>query len=215
MTTTTVPPSPPNPPLSPPPSETLGRQLVFPSTRAPVASPIGWSAIFAAAAVAIGLWLLLHSLGIGIGLAALDPNEKSSLRAAGIGLGIWSLLVPIIAMFIGGLVAGRTAPTFNTFSAIVHGIAAWAITAIGSVLVFATLLGATMSVVASSGSAAELGVNAQMGEAPGAADAAHTTGAVMLGLGVTMGLTLIAAIIGAAIGVRRERRDYVRQARAV
>jgi hypothetical protein len=296
MTTTTVP--------TPPASETLGRQIVMPATRAPVASPIGWASIFAAAAVALGIWLLLHLLGVGIGLTTIDPDENNSLKAIGIGIGVWSLLAPIIALFLGGLVAGRTAPTFSTFNAIIHGVAAWAITAIASVLVIGMMLGATVRAASSTASgAAEIAsragaqvsegspvgglgmdavttrinqklaergmppvqpeqLKAVLGEAAQRAargetmdrqrlteivarntaltgpqadqlaaeiegelgnlgqqaqqtalQVAETTGAVILGFSITLALTLAASVIGAAIGVRRERREYIRQAR--
>ena len=48
-------------------------------------------------------------LGVGIGLAAIDPHAADSPRAIGIGTGIWSVIAPLIAMFIGAFVAGRIA----------------------------------------------------------------------------------------------------------
>jgi hypothetical protein len=67
--------------------------------RSAIVSPVGWSAIFAAATVAVGTWLVLHLIGIGVGLTAIDPTDASSLRRVGIGTGIWSLIAPIIALF--------------------------------------------------------------------------------------------------------------------
>src|SRR5688572_16152819 len=64
-----------------------------------------WGAVFAGAIVSIGIWLLLYVLGLGIGLTAINPAEVGSLRGAGLTTGIWSLIVPIVAMFLGGIAA--------------------------------------------------------------------------------------------------------------
>ena len=123
--------------------ETLGPQIIVPSTkRAALPQPLGWASIFAAAVIAIGLTLLLHLLGIGIGLTAIQPDDPSSLRAAGIGTGVWSVIVPIIALFIAGLVVGRVGPTLDSWNAAIHGAATWALTTILAVIMVGMTLGA-------------------------------------------------------------------------
>lgn len=123
--------------------ESLGPALVVPPMRhVPISSPLGWSSIFVATAIAAGTWLVLHLLGIGIGLTAIDPDDAGSLEGVGIGTGIWSILVPLIALFVGGLVVGRTAPTVNTGNALIHAFAVWALTAIGSIILLGMMLGA-------------------------------------------------------------------------
>ena len=67
-----------------------------------------WSAIFGGALLATGVWILLQVLGTGVGLSAVDTSDASSLRGVGIGTGIWSIIAPLIAMFVGGLLVGRT-----------------------------------------------------------------------------------------------------------
>lgn len=122
-----------------------------------IASPIGWSTIFAAAVVAAAVWLVLHLFGVGVGLTSIDPDDSSSLRAVGIGTGVWSLIAPIIALFIGGLVAGRVAPTINTLNAVIHGAVVWGLTMLASVVVMAMVVGALVRGVAKvGGTAADL-----------------------------------------------------------
>jgi hypothetical protein len=117
--------------------------------RSTIASPIGWSSIFGATAVAIGVWLVLHLFGVGAGLTALDPDDPSTLRSVGIGVGVWGLIAPLIALFIGGLVAGRVAPTINTLNAVIHGAVVWALTALAAlVLVVMTAAAMTRGAVA-------------------------------------------------------------------
>lgn len=119
--------------------------------RAFVASPIGWSSIFAATAVTIGVWLALHLFGLAVGLIAIDPDNPASLRGVGIGTGIWSLIAPIVALFVGGLVAGRVAPTINSLNAAIHGAVVWAVSAILSLMLIGMMLGAVARVATAGG----------------------------------------------------------------
>jgi hypothetical protein len=154
-------------PTIPTETETLGRQLVVPTTRhSPIGSPLGWGTIFAAATVGLGTWLVLHLLGIGIGLTAIDPDDASSLRGVGIGTGVWSLIAPLIALFVAGLVAGRMAPTVNTWNAIIHAAAAWALTAIATIAMLGMMLGA-LGRAASSTASTAAGVAASAGAQAG------------------------------------------------
>ncbi len=134
--------------------------------RSAIVSPLGWSAIFAGATVAVGVWLVLHMLGIGIGLIAIDPDEADSLRAVGIGTGIWSAIAPLIALFIGGLVAGRMAPTINTANAAIHGAVVWGLTGIASLLLLATAVSSAVRGAADAGAAVGRGAAAAVGLAP-------------------------------------------------
>jgi hypothetical protein len=84
-----------------------------------------WSAVFGGAVLTIGLWILLQILGTGIGLAAIDPSHAGSLR--GIGTGIWSIIAPLIAMFIGSYVAGRLSGTRDRAVGAMHGSVIWAL----------------------------------------------------------------------------------------
>jgi hypothetical protein len=100
-----------------------------------------WGAIFGGVVMAAGIWIVLHLFGMGVGLTAIDPDETSSLRAIGIGTGIWSLIAPIIALFVGGLVVSRLAPTPNRLNRVIHGGLVWSV---------ATLVAITMLVMLAS-----------------------------------------------------------------
>jgi hypothetical protein len=89
-----------------------------------------WSAVFAGTVSSIGFWMLLQLLGVGVGLAAVNPNNAESLRNASVGATVWSLATPLIAMFCGGLLAGKLAQTFDRKIAGMHGLVTWAMTAI-------------------------------------------------------------------------------------
>jgi hypothetical protein len=91
---------------------------------------IRWSAVLAGAALALGLWNLFNLLFVGGALTAIDPDEIDHVRSFGIGTGIGSVLAPLIAMFIGGLVAGRLAAFYDDRVTAGHGALVWALTSV-------------------------------------------------------------------------------------
>ncbi|MBN1205995.1 MAG: hypothetical protein JXB05_13845 [Myxococcaceae bacterium] len=111
---------------------------------------LSWGAIFGGAFVALGIWILLYSLGLALGLSSVDPGDPGSARSAGIGTGIWSLIAPLIALFIGGLVAARTAGVVDKGGGALHGAVLWGLTTLAGVIVMgmalSSLLGAVFSV---------------------------------------------------------------------
>jgi hypothetical protein len=141
-----------------------------------VSSPIGWSSIFAATVVTLGVWLALHLFGIGVGLTALDPRDAGSLKGVGIGVGIWSVIAPLIALFIGGLVVGRVAPTINTLNAAIHGAVVWALSLLLTLLLLVNAFGMIARGAASAGSAVAGAVSSAAGAA--------TSGEMLQSLGI-------------------------------
>jgi hypothetical protein len=106
---------------------TITRETVLIDRRQP---RLRWSAVFAGAICSIGFWILLQLIGVGIGLASVDVDEVQSLRGAGVGTTVWSLISPLIAMFFGGLIAGKLSQTYDRKVAGAHGLVMWALTAI-------------------------------------------------------------------------------------
>ena len=106
---------------------------------------IAWGAVFAGVAVALVTQLLLNMLGLGIGLATLDPGTSDNPSASGfsIGAAIWWTLSGIIASFAGGWIAGRLAGKPKESTAGWHGITTWAETT----LVIVYLLSSAVSSV--------------------------------------------------------------------
>jgi hypothetical protein len=113
-----------------------------------------WSAVFAGTVLAIGLWILLQTLGMGLGLASVDTDNTGSLRAAGIGTGIWSIIAPLIALFLGALVAGRLDASRSAGVGAMHGAVVWALSTIVGLWLMLSILAALASGVARVGTAA-------------------------------------------------------------
>lgn len=126
------------------------RRTIFPA--APVR--VSWSAVFAGAITALGIWILLYAFGVAVGLSALNPESTSSLKGSGIFTGIWSLVVPLIALFCGGIVAAFSASPATRGVGAVHGIVVWSLTSILVFMFFASLIGSALNVAGEVGKTA-------------------------------------------------------------
>ena len=169
-----------------------------------------WTAVFAGAAVAVALWVVLQLIGMGAGLAAVDLDDSGSLRNVGVGTTVWSVIAPLVAMFVGGLVAGRLATTFDQKVGAAHGFVAWAISSLAGVLAVAWLV-SSIAQGAATYAYGELPTADNVTIDPGLragelAEAADKTGKILLGAGITLLLGLGAAVGGGALAARRLTR---------
>lgn len=101
-----------------------------------------WSPIIGGALLATGVWILLQVLGTGVGLAAVDTDDAGSLRGVGIGTGIWSIIAPLIAMFVGGLLVGHTSGTRDRKVGAMHASVMWALALCIGLYAMMSLVGA-------------------------------------------------------------------------
>jgi hypothetical protein len=123
---------------------------------------VSWSSIIAGLFVALGTWVLLSVLGLALGLSQADPNNPSSLHTAGMVTGIWSVIVPIVALLLGGLVAARTAGIVTRPTGAIHGVVLWALVTIASLAMVGYVVKGVVStaVNAGAGLASAAGANA-------------------------------------------------------
>ncbi len=143
-----------------------------------VSSNTRWSAVLAGSVVTASSWIVLHLLGMGVGMTAIDP-DADSLSALGIGMGIWSAVAPVLALFVGGIVVSRLAPTPNRANRMVQATLVWAVT---SLVAITAMFMVTSSVLAG---AASVGGSMASGAADVAAKAASAADSDTLkGLGV-------------------------------
>lgn len=122
-------------------------------------SAVSWGAIFAGAAGAASLSLVLFVLGTGLGLAAVSPwsHEGISAGAAGVSSIVWVTVVQLAASVLGGYLAGRLRSRWVTvhthevyFRDTAHGFLAWGV----STLLMATLLSSAVAGLVSGGAKA-------------------------------------------------------------
>jgi MFS family permease len=99
-----------------------------------------WQAVLAGTAVASATWMLLQLFGTGVALCAFSEHDLDRMRGIGIGTTAWSVLSPLIALFLGGLFAGRIAGHHDRRVAAIHGLLVWALTGlIGMIAVTASI----------------------------------------------------------------------------
>jgi hypothetical protein len=146
---------------------------------------MSWGAIFGGTVAALGVWLLLSTLGLALGLSSVDPYTPGSARGAGLFTGIWSLVTPLIALFVGGMVAARGSGAIGRGEGVLHGLVMWGLTAIAGAYLLVTLLGSLVSGVASAGKAA---VGAASGAVAGMAQGAANNPDQVQGMAKSFGL---------------------------
>ncbi|RKG64584.1 hypothetical protein D7V80_26290 [Corallococcus sp. CA054B] len=138
---------------------------------------LSWGAIFGGTFVALGVWILLYTLGLALGLSSVNPADASSAKSAGIFTGIWSVLVPLVALFVGGLVAARSAGIVDKAGGAMHGAVLWGLTTLMGVVVLGMVLSSVVGAVFSVGkSAVSAGGSAAMGAVTGGGGAAKAFG---------------------------------------
>ena len=107
---------------------------------------VSWGAIIGGALTAVVLIILLNLLGLGIGLATIEPVEEAHpLAGLSTGAGIWWVLSNLVALFAGGWVAGRLAGFPTTFDGILHGFLSWALYTLVSFWLLTSAMGSIVS----------------------------------------------------------------------
>ncbi len=86
--------------------------------------------MLAGTAVAVGLWGVLQLLGLGAGLASIDPDNVDSARHAAVGTGAWSVIAPLLSLLAGGYIAAKLANTYDNKVAGAHGVVVWGLSAV-------------------------------------------------------------------------------------
>jgi hypothetical protein len=143
---------------------------------------VSWGAVLAGVATALVTQLILNMIGIGIGIATLDPATGDNPQASSfsIAAGIWWTLSGIIAAFAGGYVAGRLSGRPKESTAGFHGLIAWAATTLVVFYLLTSTLGSLLGGVYNtvSGAVGGLGRTAVQTAAPALAQGADPFGAI-------------------------------------
>lgn len=129
---------------------------------------LSWSSIFGGVVSALGIWALLYAFGLAVGLSAINPDNPESARPSGIFAGIWGLIVPLIALFVGGMVAGRGAGVIHRAGGMIHGLVVWGVTTVAGAFLVGNLLSSALGGVVSVGGGAIRSGAGMIGGARGA-----------------------------------------------
>lgn len=105
-------------------------------------SRISWGAILAGTLTALAVVSMLNLLGLGIGFSTIDPmTETNPLKGLGTGTLIWLGLSNIVALFVGGMVAGRMSGYPSKTDGGLHGFLSWALYALVSFFLITSAVG--------------------------------------------------------------------------
>ncbi len=88
---------------------------------------LDWGAIWAGTLASIGVWILFTVFGLAVGLTSINP-QRPNLEGVAIWLGIWSLVIPILALFPGVMLTGRAARVKRPLTGMMHGAVVWGMT---------------------------------------------------------------------------------------
>jgi hypothetical protein len=107
---------------------------------------ISWGAVLAGALLALVTQLTLGLLGLGIGLGSIDPmEEQNPMSGLGTGAAIWWGLSTLVALYLGGLVAGRLAGMPRRTDGLLHGLITWALVTLLTFYMLSTTVGRVIS----------------------------------------------------------------------
>ena len=155
---------------------TRNDRVIVNSGDAPDTRPVrrtAWGAVFAGALVALMTTLLLNLLFAGIGLASFNPaSTNNPLEGFGTGSIVALVLTNVVALFLGGFIAGRLAGSPRRGDSVIHGILTWSVLTLGTVLLLSTALGRIVGGVAGVvGSTVSTVTQSAAAAAPAATDA--------------------------------------------
>jgi hypothetical protein len=104
---------------------------------------VAWGAVFAGAAIALVMQIILNMIGLGVGLSTLDiaEGDSPSVGSMSVGAGVWFVVSGILAAGLGGYIAGRLSGKASSSTTAYHGLISWAV----STLVVVYLLSAAAS----------------------------------------------------------------------
>lgn len=105
---------------------------------------VRWPAVTAGVVIAFTTQLILTALGLWIGLITVTPTPGGGLPTGlATGLGIWTAIAALIALFVGAWFAAREAGVAGRYDGVANGITVWATTVFLGALFssFTSLLG--------------------------------------------------------------------------
>lgn len=102
---------------------------------------VRWTGVLSGLVVALGVLLLLGTLGLAIGVTALgDPRAATGETAAGLGIGggVWAFITLLVAVGLGGLVSTTVTNRSDRAGAVLHGALVWTLCSLGIVWMIAS-----------------------------------------------------------------------------
>ena len=107
---------------------------------------ISWGAVIAGAVAALAMHIVLGLLGLAIGASTIDPAYGDTPEASSLGLGatLWWTGSALVAIFIGGWIAGRLSGDPVREDGALHGFVTWGVATVVTVALLGTALGGVL-----------------------------------------------------------------------
>ena len=91
-----------------------------------------WGAVWAGMFVFVGIWSVFGMLGEAIFASAASPTAARPISGMGWGIGIWSIILTIIAMYVAGRVTGHLSGARDRHDALLHGLTMFGLSVVGA-----------------------------------------------------------------------------------
>ena len=112
------------------------------ATPAAWARRISWGAVFAGLIITLAFQVMLTILGVAVGAATLEPmSGQGPGKGMALGAGIWMLASSLVALFVGGCVAGRLAGIPRREDGGLHGLITWGSATLVALALVTTAIG--------------------------------------------------------------------------
>jgi hypothetical protein len=126
---------------------------------------VAWGAVFAGAAMALVMQIILNMIGLGVGLSTLDiaQGDTPSASSMSVGAGIWFVVSGIMAAGLGGYIAGRLSGKASSSTAAYHGLISWAISTLAIIYLLSSAVSGVTGGALSTASSALGGAGKALG----------------------------------------------------
>jgi hypothetical protein len=102
----------------------IEREILIEQTGTPAGMKISWGGVFGGVLAGIGTLLLLTSLGLAVGISAVDPRDPDA-GAIGTGAAIWTTLSLLVSLFVAGWASTRLSMLWERTTAMFEGALVW------------------------------------------------------------------------------------------
>jgi hypothetical protein len=108
--------------------------LAYRNDIAPRLRGTAWGAIWAGMFTFVAIWSVFGILGEAIFASSANPNAPQPVSGMSVGMGIWSAILTIIAMYVAGRVTAHMADIRDRASGIMHGMAMFGLSVMAVIL---------------------------------------------------------------------------------
>jgi hypothetical protein len=106
---------------------------------------LSWGSVIAGAVAALGFQIMFTLLGAGLGLALVNPAQGDTPgKALGGGAVAWWFVTGLLALWIGGYVAGRLSASGSRMILALHGLVTWSFAAVLTLILVGSAAGAVI-----------------------------------------------------------------------